>query len=130
MLLFLPDVADSPWAHYLPHDELNVFPMRVTVVRVRSSIPSSLERGIATVLMLLLLLLVSLQFLPRYLQQQTNKQTPWSESTSELYQPSDRRLPAKLVPTFADRGCHVVSVTEPYSCILGFLDRSRYVSFK
>jgi hypothetical protein len=24
-----------------------------------------------------------------------NKQTPWSESASELYRPSDRRLPAK-----------------------------------
>jgi hypothetical protein len=28
--------------------------------------------------------------------------TPWPESTSELYRPSDRRLSAKLVPTFAD----------------------------
>jgi hypothetical protein len=26
---------------------------------------------------------------------QTNKQTPWSESASELYVPSDRRLSAK-----------------------------------
>jgi hypothetical protein len=58
---------------------------------------------------------------------QTNKQqTPWSESASELYRPSDRRLSAKLVPTFADRGCHVVSVTDPYGRILDFLDRSRY----
>jgi hypothetical protein len=32
-----------------------------------------------------------------------NKQTPWPESESELYRPSDGRLPAKLVPTFADR---------------------------
>jgi hypothetical protein len=30
--------------------------------------------------------------------------TPWSESASELYRPSDPRLSAKLVPTFADRG--------------------------
>jgi hypothetical protein len=42
---------------------------------------------------------------------------------SELYRPSDRRLLAKLVPTFADRGCHVVSVTDPYDHILAFLDR-------
>jgi hypothetical protein len=28
----------------------------------------------------------------------------------------------KLVPTFADRGCHVVSVTDPYGRILIFLD--------
>jgi hypothetical protein len=32
---------------------------------------------------------------------QTNKQTPWSESASELYRPSDRRLSAKWLPTFA-----------------------------
>jgi hypothetical protein len=40
--------------------------------------------------------------------------TPWSESASELYRPSDRRLSAKWLPTFADRGCHVVSVSNPY----------------
>jgi hypothetical protein len=51
------------------------------------------------------------------------KQTPWPESTSELHRPSDRRFSAKLVPTFADRGCHVVSVTDPYGRILEFLDR-------
>jgi hypothetical protein len=26
--------------------------------------------------------------------------------------------------------CHVVSVTDPYCCILGFLDRSRYFFFQ
>jgi hypothetical protein len=31
--------------------------------------------------------------------------------------------PAKLVANFEDRGCHVVSVTDPYGRILGFLDR-------
>jgi hypothetical protein len=59
-----------------------------------------------------------------------NKQTPWPESASELYRPNDRRLLAKLVPTFADRRCHVVSVTDPYGLILGFLDRSRYFFFQ
>jgi hypothetical protein len=54
------------------------------------------------------------------------KKPPWHESAKELYRPSDRRLSAKLVPTFADRGCYVVSVTDPYSRILGFLDRNRY----
>jgi hypothetical protein len=58
------------------------------------------------------------------------KETPWSESASELYRPSDRRFSAKWVPTFADKGCHVVSVTDPYGRILGFLDRSRYFSIK
>jgi hypothetical protein len=54
------------------------------------------------------------------------KKTPWPESATEQYRPSDRRLSAKLVPTFVDRGCHVVSVTDPYGRNLGFLDRSRY----
>jgi hypothetical protein len=33
---------------------------------------------------------------------------------SELYRPSDRRFSAKLVPTLADRGCRVVSSTNPH----------------
>jgi hypothetical protein len=31
---------------------------------------------------------------------------------------------------FADRGCHVVGVTDPYGRILDFIDRSRYISIK
>jgi hypothetical protein len=58
------------------------------------------------------------------------KKTPWSESASELYRPSDRRLLAKRLPTCAERGCHAVSVTDPYGRILGFLERSRYFSLK
>jgi hypothetical protein len=58
------------------------------------------------------------------------KQTPWPEFASELYGPSDRRLSAKLVPTAADRRCRVVSVTDPYGSILGFLDQSRYFFFQ
>jgi hypothetical protein len=60
----------------------------------------------------------------------TNKQTPWSVSASELHRPSDHRLSAKWLPTFVDRGCHVISVTDPYGRILDFLDRSRYFSIK
>jgi hypothetical protein len=56
--------------------------------------------------------------------------TPWSESASELYRPSDSSLLAKWLPTFADRGCHVVRVTNPHGRILDFLDRSRYFSIK
>jgi hypothetical protein len=44
--------------------------------------------------------------------------------------PSDRRMSAKLVPTFVDKECHVVSVTDPYGRILGFLDRNRYFFFQ
>jgi hypothetical protein len=57
-------------------------------------------------------------------------QTPWPGSASELYRPSDRCLSAKLVPTFAYRRCHVVSVTDPYWSILVFLYRSRYFFFQ
>jgi hypothetical protein len=38
---------------------------------------------------------------------------------------SDRILSAKLVPTLADSGCHVVSVTDIYGHIFDFLDCSR-----
>jgi hypothetical protein len=44
--------------------------------------------------------------------------------------PRDRHLSARLVPTFADRGCHVVSATDSYDRILVFQDRSHYFSFK
>jgi hypothetical protein len=58
------------------------------------------------------------------------QKTPLPESASELYRPSDRYFSAKLVPTFAGIGCHVVSVTDTYGRILGFLDRSRSFFFK
>jgi hypothetical protein len=56
--------------------------------------------------------------------------TPWPESASKLYRLSDRRLSAKLLPTFEVWGCHVVSTTDPYGRILGFLDQSRYFFFQ
>jgi hypothetical protein len=51
---------------------------------------------------------------------------------------SERTIPTERPPLVgevvanlsADRGCHVVSVTDPYGRILGFLDRSRYFSIK
>jgi hypothetical protein len=58
------------------------------------------------------------------------KKTPWPESASELCRPGERRLLAKLVLTFEDRGCHVVSVMDPYGRNLDFLDRSRYFFFQ
>jgi hypothetical protein len=48
------------------------------------------------------------------------EQTPWSESASELYRPSDRRLSAKLVPTSADRECLVVSTAGPQAAFSVF----------
>jgi hypothetical protein len=60
---------------------------------------------------------------PRESRRNEKKLTPWPQSASELYRPSDR-LSAKLVPTSAD------SVTDPYGPILGFLDRNRYFFFQ
>jgi hypothetical protein len=37
---------------------------------------------------------------------------------------------AKLVPTFVDRGCRVVSATDLHGRILGCLDRSFYFSIQ
>jgi hypothetical protein len=48
------------------------------------------------------------------------KQTPWPQSAIELYRPSKRRLSTKLLLTFADRGCRVVSATDRHRSILGF----------
>jgi hypothetical protein len=42
--------------------------------------------------------------------------------------PTER--PPLVVPIFADRGCRVVSATDPQSRIVGFLDRSRYYFFQ
>jgi hypothetical protein len=39
-------------------------------------------------------------------------------------------LVGEVIAKFADRGCHVVSVTDPYGRILGSIDRSRYFSIK
>jgi hypothetical protein len=62
--------------------------------------------------------------------QRNKKQTPWLSVHSELYRPSVRRLSTKVVLTFGDRGCCVVSVTDPYGRNLGFLYRSRYFFFQ
>jgi hypothetical protein len=48
---------------------------------------------------------------------------PWPESASKLYRSSDRRMSAKFVPTFVDRGCRVNSATNPHRRVVGFLDR-------
>jgi hypothetical protein len=58
------------------------------------------------------------------------KQTPWPESANKLYRPIDLSLSAKLVPTFADKGCRVISVVDPYGRVVCFLDHSRYLFFQ
>jgi hypothetical protein len=47
--------------------------------------------------------------------------SPWPESASELFRPSDRRLSAKLVPNFK---------ADLYGRNLGFLERIRYSFFQ
>jgi hypothetical protein len=62
-------------------------------------------------------------FLFCYIEQQNNK-------LRARTLPTERPpLVGEVVPTFADKGCHVVSVTDPYDRNLGFLDRSRYFLF-
>jgi hypothetical protein len=56
--------------------------------------------------------------------------TPWLQPASEQYRPSDHCLSAKLVPTFADRGCDVDSASDPHGRILGFLYPERYFSIQ
>jgi hypothetical protein len=56
--------------------------------------------------------------------------SPWPESASELYQPSNCRLSTKLMPTFADRWWHVLRLSDSYGHNLGFLGRSRYFFFR
>jgi hypothetical protein len=59
----------------------------------------------------------------------TKTQNSWPQSVSQLYRPSDCRLLAKLVSTFADIGCRVVNALDQ-GRILGFLDRSHYYFFE
>jgi hypothetical protein len=40
----------------------------------------------------------------------------------ELYRQSNHRLSGKVVPTSADRGCCLVSATDPNGRIVSFLD--------
>jgi hypothetical protein len=78
---------------------------------------------------ILRLIQAPLVFLRVHKSRQTfTKQT--TNSVSELYRPSYRRLSAELEPTFADRGCRLVSVTDPYGRILGILYRTCYFSFQ
>jgi hypothetical protein len=59
------------------------------------------------------------------------KQTLWPESASELYRPSDHRLSAKLVPTFADRGVSRSQRGGSLTAVISvFVNRSRYVFFQ
>jgi hypothetical protein len=60
----------------------------------------------------------------------STQQTPCPESEGEPYRSSDRRLSVKLVPNLRIERCCVVSKSDPYGRILGFLDRSRYYFFQ
>jgi hypothetical protein len=49
------------------------------------------------------------------------------ERTTPIERPP---LVGEVIANFSVRGCHVVSVTDPYDSILGFLDKARYFSIK
>jgi hypothetical protein len=55
-----------------------------------------------------------------FLTQKKKKKTNSMVWVREWIIPTERRLSVKWLPTFADRGCHMVSVTDPYDRILGF----------
>jgi hypothetical protein len=62
---------------------------------------------------------------------QTHKQTNSVALVRERTMPTERPpILGEVVPTFADRGCCVVSATDPPVVSLGFLDRSRYYFFQ
>jgi hypothetical protein len=63
------------------------------------------------------------------IQIQTKQTNSLALVRNELYQPNDRHLSEKLVPTVADRECCVVSSTDPYGRF-GLLDRSSYFFFQ
>jgi hypothetical protein len=65
-----------------------------------------------------------------FTQQTTRKQTPWPESARELYRPSDRRLSAKLLPTFADIGVSRSQHLDPLRPNSRFSRPSRYLFFQ
>jgi hypothetical protein len=54
-----------------------------------------------------------------------NGQVLCSKLRQERTIPTERPL-----PTFVERGCHVVSVTDSYGRIVGFLDPNRYFFFQ
>jgi hypothetical protein len=61
----------------------------------------------------------------------TNKKRTYSMAlVRERTIPTERpQLVGEISPTFADRGCFVVSTVDPHSRIRVFLDRSRYCFF-
>jgi hypothetical protein len=63
--------------------------------------------------------------------------TPPNNKTNSMVWVRERTIPTERPPlvgevigNFADKWCHVVSVTDPYCRTLGFLDRSRYYSIE
>jgi CBS-domain-containing membrane protein len=50
--------------------------------------------------------------------------------TNPVARVRERTIATELVPTFADRGCHVVSATDPYGRIHGFLYQTRCFFFQ
>jgi hypothetical protein len=58
------------------------------------------------------------------------KKAPWNKSASELYRPSDRRLWAKIVPTFEERDGVAWSAQQIPMAIFLDLDWTSYFFFQ
>jgi hypothetical protein len=43
-----------------------------------------------------------------------NRKTPWLSVLKQIISADDRRGPQSLLPTYAGKGCCVVSATDPY----------------
>nr|CAD7571127.1 unnamed protein product [Timema californicum] len=56
----------------------------------------------------------------------TSRKKSWREPARELYRLSGSLILMKIVPTFLDKGCHVVGTLNPTAINLSFLDLSRY----
>jgi hypothetical protein len=108
------------YPHRLPHPFMLRFPLLLFQLSLANLFSSFLSSYFLVCFLLICLANVITRIHPVSL----IKKTAWPEYASELYRPSDRSLSAKLVPTFGDRWCHVVSVTDPHGCILEFLYRT------
>jgi hypothetical protein len=67
---------------------------------------------------------------PKRKTKQANKQTNELRGLSKTIPTERPPLVGDVSANFVDRGCQMVSVTDPYGRNLGFLDRSRYFSSK
>jgi hypothetical protein len=91
-----------------------------------------MSQNIGLFINIMTLLIVKKIKLPNFVNEFSNE-TRFKTKTKPRglsHRQSDRLLSAKLLPTFPDRGCRVVSATDPHGRIIGYLDRRRYFFFQ